>query len=152
MFIKNLGQVYSLMVCLVASLILMASTGIMLHQGVKILFPELTTAHTLSKYLSNEAYLRNNEGWKERFEELKGLSEHDLNMRRQQEHHEALINSKAASLGNIVETLPWFFVALMFFMFHWSLYRRYERRDRGQGVIRSGGGGGAIRPRPHKHH
>ena len=151
MWIKNLGQVYSLAICLVASLVLMFSTGIMLHQGVKVLFPEITSTSSLSKYNSNDAFLRSNEGWKERFEELKALPEQDLNVRRQAEQAEALTNAKAAMLGNIVETLPWFFVALIFFMFHWSLYRRSEKRDRGPGFVRSSGGGGAIRPRPHKH-
>ena len=139
MWIKNLRQVYSLVVCLVASLVLMFSLGTMLSQSVSFFVPEMTRANEFSNYYSNESYLRDFESRQnvdsQTKERIAALSESELTSKRLQEQDQTRTKISAAACGTILETLVWFFVAFFFFIIHWSMFRRSERQGGNNRVI-----------------
>jgi len=55
--IKNLVQLYSLVVCLIASVVIMITIGIMLGNTTDILLPEYKYMNQLDKFTSNEKYI-----------------------------------------------------------------------------------------------
>ena len=54
---KNLVQLYSLVVCLIASIVMMITIGIMLGNATDILLPEYKYMNQLDKFTSNEKYI-----------------------------------------------------------------------------------------------
>ena len=54
---KNLVQLYSLVVCLIASIVMMITIGIMLGNATDILLPEYKYMNQLDKFTSNEKYM-----------------------------------------------------------------------------------------------
>ncbi len=55
--IKNLVQLYSLVVCLIASVVIMITIGIMLGNTTDILLLEYKYMNQLDKFTSNEKYI-----------------------------------------------------------------------------------------------
>lgn len=152
MWIKNLRQVYSIVICLVASLVLMFSLGNILSKSLSFFVPELTNAYEFSSYSSNEAYLRSFENQqnfdthaKERVDALKSLAESELTAKRLQEQSEARSKITAAASGTVLENVLRFFVALLFFVIHWSMFRRSERHSSNSNKVFASKQ--AIRPR-----
>ena len=146
MWIKNLGQVYCILVCLVASMVMMFSAIQIASITMEYIFPEIMNATKMSNFVSNEAFLRSEsenqgEAGKERLAELKSLSSEDLSTKREMEHTETRMSMKTMSFANILRMMPVFFIAFLFFIFHWSFYRRTERRERAPSFQRP------IRPR-----
>lgn len=140
MWIKNLSQVYSLIVCLVASMVLMVSSGLILSKSLSFFAPEWTNSYEFSKYYSNEAYLKDFENQhsfydsqraeleKQRFTELKTLDESALTSKRLQEEAELKLRISAGARAVVLESMLWFLVGLIFFAIHWSLFRRFEKQ------------------------
>ena len=54
---KNLTQIYCLIVCLVASIIMMITIGIMLNSGTDFVFTEYKYMSQLSKFSNDEKYI-----------------------------------------------------------------------------------------------
>ncbi len=69
MWIKNLSQIYGLLVCFVCSLISLVCFGIILNSTMEILFVETMHPEIMSRYANNETYLRH--FWDERPNEQK---------------------------------------------------------------------------------
>lgn len=155
MWIKNLRQIYSLLVCLIASVFMMVSMGVILTKTLTLLAPEITNVSELAMYSSNDTYLRSYENRdvyssearnlrQERFAELKNMPEGELTALRTKEQDDVTSKITSMAKGTILETLVWLFVALFFFMTHWSLFRRSEKQSSNRPM--------GDRQHQHRHH
>ena len=54
---KNLTQIYCLIVCLVASIVMMVTIGIMLNSGTDLVFTEYKYISELNKFSSDVKYI-----------------------------------------------------------------------------------------------
>ena len=129
MWAKNLSQMYSMLVCLVTCMVLMVSLTIILISVVNISFPETKNAKELARYASNEVFLQSfrngySDEKNERLIELKKLPKEELASLRILGRSEALGEFNASAVQNLIDSFLWFFVAMLFFVVHWSLYRR----------------------------
>lgn len=130
MIFKNIFQIYTLLVCLISTIILIISIALFLNALTDLLIPQYKHYSYLVRFESNESYLRSSESHygvnKERLTELKHLSASQMDEKRINEKKEYLEEQKGKAIESLISTLQWAFVALVFFFLHWRLYKRSE--------------------------
>jgi len=129
MNIKNLFQVYTLLICLISTVILLVCAGVFLSSITNIIIPQYTNYSHMIRFQSNESYLRHaysmgDYGDLKPAEKLKELSPTQLTQKRIDEKTTFLENTRGSSLSNIISVIEWSLVALLFFFIHWRLYKR----------------------------
>lgn len=123
---KNLLQVYSLLVCLFASIMIMITSGMALNSLADFTMTEIKHYGTLLDYDDNEAYLARE--WNEqKLKELKKLPEADLTAKRLKDRVTKVRDLKHYAVQHMIDTVPWLLVSLIFFMIHWRLYHRQKK-------------------------
>lgn len=129
MNIKNIFQVYTLLICLISTVILLVCAGIFLSSITNIIIPQYTNYSYMIRFQSNENYLRHaynvgDYGDLKTAEKLKDLSPTQLTQKRMDEKTTFLENTRGSSLSTIISVIEWSLVALLFFFIHWRLYKR----------------------------
>lgn len=124
---KNLMQVYSLVVCLVASVVMMIALGVMLNSGTDLLLTEYKNAHQLINYDSDEKYIE--------YKRSSAYTDHDkekwkadnldhITEKRMADRADYINGVKASAINGIINAMTWFITGLLFFIIHWRLYKR----------------------------
>lgn len=132
--IKNLLQLYALCVCLVSMLIIIVGTGLCLNYVINLAIPESMYHSNLVTYESNESYLKSetdgSTGYiseavlKANRSRLLGASPEQIETERIQKKIDYLKNIRAANLSSFIAVFTWVAMALVFFFFHWRLFRK----------------------------
>ena len=122
---KNLVQLYSLFVCLIASIVMMIAIGIMLGNITDILLPEYKYINQLDKFTSNEKYIdyqkQSDSSNKER---LQIIDSDSVAEKRLAEREDYINRIKGDAISTLINCITWLITSLVFFVIHWRMYRR----------------------------
>ena len=121
---KNLTQVYCLIVCLIASVVMMITIGVVLVSGTDFALTEYKYMSQLSKFTSNEKYTdyqkQIDSSDKEKWQTLSP----DLIKEKRIAAREDYINEvKGNAISSIINCATWIITGLFFFIVHWKMYR-----------------------------
>ncbi len=125
--IKNLVQLYSLVVCLIASVVIMITIGIILGNTTDILLPEYKYINHLDKFTTNKKYIdsqkQSDHSSKEKWQIIdpNSLAEKRLAKR------ESYINRiKGDAISTVINCITWLITGLFFFIINWRMYKGYS--------------------------
>ena len=125
--IKNLVQLYSLVVCLIASVVIMITIGIMLGNTTDILLPEYKYMNQLDKFISNEKYIdsqkQSDHSSKEKWQIIDPNS---LAEKRLAERESYINRIKGDAISTVINCITWLITGLFFFIIHWRMYKGYS--------------------------
>lgn len=127
---KNLFQLYTLVSCFIASIIVLVASIFFLSATVDFMFPQYTFYSAAVRYETNERYLfykkesNRYEDENKAKNEFEKLSPSELTEKRLQERAEFFITKKSKAIENIIHSLEWIFVSACFFYLNWRLYKR----------------------------
>lgn len=121
---KNLVQLYSLFVCLIASIVMMIAIGIMLGNITDILLPEYKYINQLDKFTSNEKYIdyqkQSDSSNKER---LQIIDSDSVAEKRLAEREDYINRIKGDAISTLINCTTWLITGLFFFVIHWIIYK-----------------------------
>lgn len=121
---KNLVQLYSLVVCLIASIVMMITIGIILGNATDILLPEYKYMNELDKFTSNEKYIdsqtQSDPSSKER---LQIIDSDSVAEKRLKEREDYINRIKGYAISTIINYITWLITGLVFFVIHWKIYK-----------------------------
>jgi len=133
MILKNIFQIYTLLVCLVCTIILIITTAFLLDEVTDLIIPQYKNYSSLLRYESNERYLSYLEtkdmyGSKDmvnkEFLNIKDLPPAQIDEKRAFAKKAFLEERKGYTIQSLITTVQWALVAFFFFFIHWRLYRR----------------------------
>ena len=123
--LKNLTQVYCLIICLVASIVMMVTIGIMLISATDLMFTEYKYKNQLNRFVSNEKYIdyqkHTNPNDKEKWQSLSMKLVEEKRIAAKREYIEDV---KDSAISGIINFATWLITGLIFFVIHWKMYRR----------------------------
>ena len=121
---KNLVQLYSLVVCLIASIVMMITIGIILGNATDILLPEYKYMNQLDKFTSNEKYIdyqkQSDPINKER---LQIIDSDSVAEKRLAEREDYINRIKGDAISTLINCTTWLITGLFFFVIHWRIYK-----------------------------
>lgn len=121
---KNLTQVYCLIVCLVASIVMMVTIGIMLGSGTDIVLTEYKYISQLSKFSSDEKYLDyRRQLSSEEKERQQKVNPELIKGKRIAARADYINEVKGNAISSLISCLTWLVTALFFFVIHWRMYK-----------------------------
>ncbi|MCP5363247.1 MAG: hypothetical protein H6911_04780 [Rickettsiaceae bacterium] len=125
--IKNLVQLYSLVVCLIASVVIMITIGIMLGNTTDILLPEYKYMNQLDKFTSNEKYIDSQKQSEHSSKEKWQIIDPNLLAEKRLAERESYINRiKGDAISTVINCITWLITGLFFFVIHWRMYKGYS--------------------------
>ncbi len=132
MILKNIFQVYTLLVCLICTIILIITTAFFLNEVTDLIIPQYKNYSSLLRYESNENYvnyLESNRMDSKEFLKIKDLSPAEIDEKRIFAKKAFLEERKGWAIQSLINTVEWALVALFFFFIHWRLYKRSEKNS-----------------------
>ena len=125
--IKNLVQLYSLVVCLIASVVIMITIGIMLGNTTDILLLEYKYMNQLDKFTSNEKYIDSQKQSEHSSKEKWQIIDPNLLAEKRLAERESYINRiKGDAISTVINCITWLITGLFFFVIHWRMYKGYS--------------------------
>ncbi len=125
--LKNLTQLYCLIVCLVSSLIMMITISLMLVSVTDFAFVDYKYKKNLSKFLSNEKYIEYKAQDNDKdATNITSLSDDAIEAKRIAAKQDYIEEVKDYAVGSIINSSVWFFTALLFFIIHWRMRKCYS--------------------------
>ena len=129
MIIKNILNIYALLVCLITIIILIINCSFVLNSLTSLIIPQYKYAAALRQYESNEKFIEYKENSFSTQDsklalQLKNFSSSQLDQTRIFEKEKFLAEKKAANIVDLIMTMQWILVASLFFYLHWRLYKR----------------------------
>ena len=120
--IKNLVQLYSLVVCLIASVVIMITIGIMLGNTTDILLPEYKYMNQLDKFTSNEKYIDSQKQSDHSSKEKWQIIDPDSLAEKRLAERESYINRIIGdAISTVINCITWLITGLFFFVIHWRM-------------------------------
>ncbi len=121
---KNLVQLYSLVVCLIASIVMMITIGIMLGNATDILLLEYKYMNQLDKFTSNEKYI-DSQKWSDpsNKESWQIIDPNSLVEKRLAERESYINRIKGDAISTVINCITWLITGLFFFVVHWRMYK-----------------------------
>ncbi len=121
---KNLTQVYCLIVCLVSSVVMMITIGVMLGSGTDFVFTEYKYISQLSKFSSDEKYVEYKKQASSNDKEQRQILKPELIKDKRIADREDYINEvKGNAISSMISCATWLITGLFFFIIHWRMYR-----------------------------
>ena len=117
---KNLLQIYSLLICLISSIILIITLGFVFRSTVNLIFLEYRFRDNLQHYSSNERYIEHN---KDSSDSLRNLSADAIQNVRLHKRAEHIDFQKHQAINHIIDCVGWILISIAFFSLHWRLYK-----------------------------
>ena len=105
-------------------IVLLISSGNFLDELTRLTLPTYRNAVQLIDFHSNEAYLKRLSLNKTEFSEAKLLPAEKLKEKRLEARQYFLDVERYRAIENLIKTIQWAFVALVFFLIHWRLYKK----------------------------
>ena len=132
MILKNLFQLYTLLVCLICTIILIITTAFFLNGITDLIIPQYTNYSSLIRYDSRESYMNYLEGKNmdnKQFLKAVGPSPAQIDEKRAFDRQQFLEVRKGSAIQSLINTVEWAFIALIFFFIHWRLYKRSKENS-----------------------
>ncbi len=131
---KNLTQVYCLIVCLVASVVMMITTGVMLGSGTELVFTEYKYMSQLNKFSSDRKYIeyKMNQASSNHYDEKISSKDKEqwqtlkpelIKEKRIADREDYINEVKGNAISSIISCVTWLITGLFFFIIHWRMYR-----------------------------
>ena len=128
--LKNLTQLYCLIVCLVSTIILMITLGLMFNYTTEIILTEYKNAKELNKFSSNDKYIEYRKHIKcRKHTKCREFDEEkidDIEVKRLLEKENFIENKKKEAISSIISCMAWLFVSILFFIVHWRMHKKYS--------------------------
>ena len=125
--LKNLTQIYCLIICLVASITLMITLGVAFNSVTEIALTEYKFASSLDKFSSNEKYIEYKTQYNsDKKNEWDSFSSEEIMEKRTSEKEGYIESRKREAFSTIISCMTWLFVAALFFVVHWRLHKKYS--------------------------
>jgi predicted PurR-regulated permease PerM len=122
---KNLTQVYCLIICLIASVVMIITIGIMLGSTTNLVFTEYKYISELNKFSSDEKYI---EYKKRSFADIKEQWQAPkaelIQEKRITEREDYIKEIKGNAISTVISCATWLITSLFFFIIHWKMYKR----------------------------
>lgn len=132
MILKNILQLYALVICAFAAIALFVISGVVLTYLTNLVIPEYKYYSSLTRYESNETYINsynyNAEDQKE-INALKQLSPQALTEKRLNARKTFLKDERGRTIENLINFFEWALVAIVFFFIHWRIYKKATITD-----------------------
>ena len=136
--LKNILQVYALVSCLIASIILLFVSLFFVSAVTDFLMPEYKFYASLAKFESNDSYLLSKKEERKEDDErskdiqknlknIQTLSGDEVSQKRIEERGQFIINKKRKAIENLINSLEWICVISVYSYLHWRLYRRASK-------------------------
>ena len=114
---KNILQIYSLIVCIICTIIILIISANSLDRITDIVIPQYKFVPS-SKYLDNATY-------KDYYHSTtKDLTDIEIDKRRLIEQKHEFNNFKAYSIRSLINLFCWLIPALITLIIHWRLYKK----------------------------
>lgn len=123
--LKNLTQIYSLIICLVSTIILMITLGVMFNSATDILLTEYKNVHTMDKFSSNDKYIEYKTSYNKDDKRFELLGGEEIKIKRLQEKEDYINNRKKEAIGTLISCMTWLFISALFFIVHWRMHKKY---------------------------
>ncbi len=121
---KNLTQIYCLIVCLVASIVMMVTIGIMLNSGTDLVFTEYKYISELNKFSSDEKYIDHKKKvFSNDKEHQKMIKPELVKEKRIADRGDYIKGVQGNAISSIISCSSWLITGLLFFIIHWKMYR-----------------------------
>ncbi|MEM6338561.1 MAG: hypothetical protein AAF673_01360 [Pseudomonadota bacterium] len=125
--LKNLTQIYCLIICLVATITLMITLGVAFNSVTEIALTEYKFASSLDKFSSNEKYIEYKTQYNsDKKNEWDSVSSEEIKEKRKSEKESYIESRKKEAFSTIISCTTWLFVAALFFIVHWRLHKKYS--------------------------
>ncbi len=125
---KNLLQLYSLLVCLIASIVMMVSVGLAFNETTTIWLVEYKNKVSLNNYSTNEKYISYNKQYNGK-KDLDKLTSEELVAKRVAERSDYIQDKKDGSVSSLINIFTWLLTGLLFFAIHWRIYKKDSVRN-----------------------
>ena len=117
---KNILQLYSLIICIICTIIILIISANSLDRITDIVIPQY-------KFIPNTKY-NDNTTYKEYYHSnTKNLTDIEIEKRRLAEQKHEFSNFKAHSIRSLINLLCWFIPAFITLIIHWRLYKKLNR-------------------------
>ncbi len=123
--LKNLTQIYSLVICLVSTIILMITLGVMFNSATDILLTEYKNVHAMDKFSSNDKYIEYKTSYNKDDKRFELLGGEEIKIKRLQEKEDYINNRKKEAIGTLINCMTWLFISALFFIVHWRMHKKY---------------------------
>lgn len=117
----KLVQLYSLVMCLIASVIIMITVALMLGCITDITLVEYKEYNYLNNFKNNEKYI---EYKIQSSVDIKNLDSETITSNRLLEKNNYIEDKKGSAISSFIPLFTWFFTGFIFFIVHWRLYKR----------------------------
>ena len=121
---KNFIQVYCLVICLVASIVMMVTIGIMLVSTTDLIFTDYKYKNQLNNFADNEKYIEyqkhKNPDDKEKWQSLSLKLIEEKRIIAKGDYIEEI---KDGASSSIINATTWLIILLIFFVIHWKMCR-----------------------------
>ena len=122
---KNLTQLYCLIVCLVATIILMITLAVAFNSVTEITLTEYKFASALDKFSSNDKYIESKTQYNsDKKTEWDSLNSEEITVKRTSEKEGYIESRKREAFSTIISCMTWLFVAALFFIVHWRMHKK----------------------------
>ena len=111
---KNLLQLYALVMCLISSIVMMITLGIMFINVTELMITEYKHKAHLNNFTTNEKYLN----YKTK---LEPLDEKELQRKRLLEKDSYIENQRSNAISSLISGATWLFTGFLFCIIHWCL-------------------------------
>jgi tyrosine-protein phosphatase YwqE len=134
MVLKNILQLYALVVCTITVIMLLIISCVSITSLTSLVFPEYTHYSTMGNYESNEAYIRSFAGHydqdtKKEASVLKQLPSQELSEKRIQAKNDFLEDSRRKNISLLIYQFEWALIAFVFFYIHWRIYKKATKNS-----------------------
>lgn len=147
MILKNILQLYALLICAISTIILIIFFGLAFNSVTNLIIPEYKNYSLMSPYESNEVYIKFREKelqqyfapyeahlHEKRYREvkneitaLKQLLPQELEQKRMSAKKDFLSTEKRKNIQDFIVYFQWVVVAAVFYYIHWRLYKKATR-------------------------
>ncbi|MCC8483154.1 MAG: hypothetical protein LN561_01055 [Rickettsia endosymbiont of Labidopullus appendiculatus] len=122
---KNLLQLYSMIICLFASLTLMFTLVQVMQDIASLVLPEYKYNHDIAKFNSVENFINSKNP--EEAEKIKLLSKIEIDKKINLEKTNYMQKIEKETVFNLINKAIWVITSSIFFIIHWFLYKKSSK-------------------------
>lgn len=125
---KSLLHTYYLIICLITTIIILITSGLIVSTCIDWKFPELKNSVDLAHYASNDKFLAfQEEKDPKKYAIYSAMSDEELRLVKNQAKHDHIVSIQSRAIENITRYAVWLLIGWIFFYIHWFFYRRSLR-------------------------
>lgn len=119
---KTILEVYALLVCLFAVIVITISSSILIHSVVGVAKPELTMSNsTYDKHLNNDQFISRNAMLKK---DAGNLTDEEITARRESAFTQELRKERRKNAQTILRSAIFAFVSSVVLLIHWKISKK----------------------------